>query len=57
MRILFLRADSEKALGARFDIHSFHDGLPGSGAVPLDVLEAQMRHWQKAQLAALAPKR
>ena len=57
MKILALRAESEKSLGDRFDIRSFHDALLGSGAVPLDVLQAQMRDWQKAQLAAPAAKR
>lgn len=52
LKILALRAEAEKALGNRFDIRSFHDAMLASGAVPLDVLKAQMQAWQKAQLQA-----
>jgi uncharacterized protein (DUF885 family) len=45
LEILKLRADAEKALGAKFDIRAFHDELLASGAVPLAVLTRQMRAW------------
>ncbi|HEY5849226.1 MAG TPA: DUF885 family protein [Lysobacter sp.] len=41
--IVRLRAEAEKALGARFDIKAFHDALLSEGSVPLPVLEAQVR--------------
>jgi len=51
MKIQALRAEAEKALGARFEIRAFHDQLLGMGALPLSVLEAQMREWIAAQSA------
>lgn len=41
--IVRLRAEAEKALGARFDVKAFHDALLSQGSVPLPVLEAQVR--------------
>ena len=51
MRIQALRAEAEKALGARFDIRAFHDQLLGMGPLPLSVLDAEMRSWIAAQSA------
>jgi uncharacterized protein (DUF885 family) len=51
LKILALRAEAQKALGDRFDIRAFHDQLLGSGALPLSVLEVQMREWITAQSA------
>src|SRR5262249_24528253 len=42
LKIKELRLNAEKRLGAKFDIRRFHDVLLGHGAVPLDVLEAQV---------------
>ncbi len=28
---------------ARYDLHAFHDTVPGNGALPLDLLETQVR--------------
>ncbi len=51
MRIQALRAEAEKALGDRFDIRAFHDQLLGMGALPLAVLDTEMRSWIAAQSA------
>ena len=45
LKILSLRHKAETALGAKFDVRRFHDAVLGQGAVPLDVLDAQINAW------------
>ena len=45
LKIKALRAKSEKALGADFDLRRFHDAVLENGAVPLSVLEQQINAW------------
>nr|WP_240125812.1 DUF885 family protein [Thermomonas alba] len=47
-----LRREAETALGPRFDERAFHDAVLGQGALPLPVLQAQVRAWIAAQQAA-----
>jgi uncharacterized protein (DUF885 family) len=49
-----LRSEAEAALGTRFDQRSFHDRILAMGAVPLPVLEQQMREYIRTE-AAKAP--
>jgi len=50
-----LRSEAESTLGPRFDERAFHDRILDMGAVPLNVLEDQMRAFIR-QEAAKAPK-
>jgi uncharacterized protein (DUF885 family) len=45
MKIRALRTEAEQKLGARFDVRQFHDTVLATGAVPLDVLEKNVRAW------------
>jgi uncharacterized protein (DUF885 family) len=49
LKILELRAKSQKILGPKFDIKAFHDEVIDSGALPLDVLEQRVDAWIAAQ--------
>ncbi len=45
LKILAIRAEAEKELGAKFDIRGFHDVVLMDGALPLSVLEAHVQDW------------
>ncbi|MCA9148446.1 MAG: DUF885 domain-containing protein [Planctomycetales bacterium] len=49
LQIRRLRADAEQSLGARFDVREFHDIVLRNGALPLDVLERNVRDWIKTK--------
>ena len=46
-----LRDRAQKALGAQFDIRTFHDEMLNGGVLPLDLLEARTDSWIQAQKA------
>ena len=43
-----LRKMAEDQLGDKFDIKAFHDTVLGGGALPLDILERQVKNWIEA---------
>lgn len=45
LKIKELRAFATKELGARFDVRAFHDEVLRHGAVPLSVLDGNIREW------------
>jgi uncharacterized protein (DUF885 family) len=45
LEIFKLRAEAERALGAKFDIKGFHEVVLGAGAVTLPVLDERVRAW------------
>ncbi|MEE9434309.1 MAG: DUF885 domain-containing protein [Sphingorhabdus sp.] len=45
LKIRELREFATKELGDKFSLPAFHDTVLGQGAVPLDVLEAQVKNW------------
>jgi uncharacterized protein (DUF885 family) len=50
-KIRELRRDAESKLGAKFNIRAFHDAVLEQGAVPLGILELQMKDWSAKQAA------
>ena len=51
LKIRELRALAERELGDRFDQRPFHDALLAMGAVPLPVMESEMKRWIAGQKA------
>jgi uncharacterized protein (DUF885 family) len=54
LKIKELRAYAKKELGDSFDVRAFHDQVLGNGAVPIDVLEKNIRGWVEERKAASA---
>jgi uncharacterized protein (DUF885 family) len=54
LKIRELRDRAKKELGPRFDIKTFHDEVLSGGAMPLDLLDARVDRWIKAQEAVAA---
>jgi len=52
MKIRELRTEAERELGMKFDVRKFHDVVLGTGAVPLPVLEENVRGWISQQKSA-----
>lgn len=55
IKIVELRAEAERELGADFDLRAFHDAVLAQGSVTLPVLETQIRQFisdRKAEAAA-----
>ncbi|WP_407353182.1 DUF885 domain-containing protein [Luteimonas sp. R10] len=52
--IVRLREEAERALGPKFDIKAFHDAVLAQGAVPIPVLESQIRAFIAESKAAPA---
>jgi uncharacterized protein (DUF885 family) len=50
LKIKELRAYAEQQLGDQFDIRAFHDEVLGRGAIPLSVLDANIRAWVDDQM-------
>jgi uncharacterized protein (DUF885 family) len=51
MKILELREQARKELGAKFDIRAFHDAVLDQGGLPLDVLQDKIDRWIGTQKA------
>jgi len=51
LKIKELRAYATDELGEAFDIRGFHDEVLGRGAVPLSVLEANIKSWVRTKKA------
>jgi uncharacterized protein (DUF885 family) len=49
LKLKELRAHAATELGDRFDLRAFHDAVLGSGPLPLEVLEREIRSWVVAQ--------
>jgi uncharacterized protein (DUF885 family) len=50
LKIRELRERAKQQLGSKFDLKAFHDEILSGGALPLDVLDARVDRWIKAQV-------
>ncbi|WP_143959783.1 DUF885 domain-containing protein [Litoribacter populi] len=53
LKIQELRSMAEEELGDDFDIKGFHDTVLGGGAMPLDMLEREVKRWVEEKKSAL----
>ena len=49
LKILELRERTQKELGSKFDIRTFHDEIVDGGGLPLDLLDARSNKWIEQQ--------
>lgn len=49
LKIQELRKLAEQELGDKFDLRKFHDTVLGGGAVPLEILEKQVKQWIESE--------
>ena len=54
LKILELRERAKTELGPKFDLKTFHDEILSGGALSLDVLDARVNRWIKAQQPVMA---
>jgi uncharacterized protein (DUF885 family) len=47
MKILELREEAKKAMGAKFSLKAYHNLVLGNGRLPLTLLERVVRDWEK----------
>jgi uncharacterized protein (DUF885 family) len=52
LKIQELRRLSEQELGDKFDLRKFHDVVLGGGALPLEILEKQVKRWIETEKKA-----
>ena len=52
MKILELREESRRAMGAKFSIKGYHSVVLGTGTVPLSLLERVVRNWERGAVYA-----
>ena len=56
LKIRELRARATQQLGPSFNLRTFHDEILSGGSLPLDVLDARVTRWIKAQSPAVASR-
>ena len=49
LEILKLREEARQKLGSQFDLRAFHDEVLGNGALPLDILDSEVKSWIDSQ--------
>lgn len=50
LKILSLREDAKKRLGAKFDIREYHNVIISSGPVPLNIMEERVESWIESKI-------